>query len=768
MTIATSPSEVYYFSRHTTIIGVGKLRVTALDPATGKQVNHYLLNTEAEPSVADGGTAVLTWSEKPFKVLKIHVLGTTKISSLTIENSGGEEIEDVAVHSPTGGETLPHFLVHIRTSKKHWADIYHLDLKSGDVVKAYSLPAVGETGVFATSTIDANVYFTRITETEVSLYSSASHGMLGRWPRPRKGLQQSLISQGKPSHAVAEVVSRGTAGFAIRVAETSTAGEWTLIRNGEMVWSRPEMLAHVVAAAWVEDMVEGALAQELEAEVLANSFDAYIHRVKRHARDVQHFPQWLQTVPLRMFSSFFASKAPGDKEILGSKTLIVGTDRLQVLALDAGNAGAIIWSHTVPQVDGVTRTFTQIQVDNGLATIHINDGSVGLVLNVTDGAVTDINNQAPLLKSTGEIAGGLGAQTVLVQENGIPKVIGQPISDPPAEGNIIVTIDDDSQAVGWSTGQSASKLWSFSPGLGTKIVNAVSRPNHDPVASIGKVLGDRSVLYKYLSPNLALLTAVSSNTLTMYLIESITGAVLHTSTYSGVDMTSPIPSLMSENWFAYSFFGHNPSTSTKSYQLIISELYESEISNDRGQVSTSLNYSSFDPGAIMTPHVIQQAFTIAEPISHMAVTRTGQGITTRQLLCTLPNSNAIVGIPRHILDPRRPVDRDPTPAEAEEGLFRYTPFLDLDPKWYLTHAREVMGIKKIMSSPTLFESTSLVFAFGHDIFGTRVAPSMAFDVLGKGFNKLTLLGTVALLAIGVGILAPIVRKKQVEWRWKML
>ena len=97
---------------------------------------------------------------------------------------------------------------------------------------------------------------------------------------------------------------------------------------------------------------------------------------------------------------------------------------------------------------------------------------------------------------------------------------------------------------------------------------------------------------------------------------------------------------------------------------------------------------------------------------------------------------------------------------------RYTPVLELDPKWFLTHSREVMGIKKVMASPSLLESTSVVFAYGHDVFGTQITPSMAFDVLGKGFNKLQLVLTVVALAVGVMAIRPLVRKKTVEGRWK--
>jgi hypothetical protein len=347
--------------------------------------------------------------------------------------------------------------------------------------------------------------------------------------------------------------------------------------------------------------------------------------------------------------------------------------------------------------------------------------------------------------------------TVGVREDGSPVTAFDEVN------GFLVTTSADGRVLGWIAQDNKSPVWEFVPPSGQKVIYATARPAHDPVASIGKVLGDRSVLYKYLNTNLALVTAVNekTNTASFYLLDGVSGKVLHATTQSGVDTTQPIASAMSENWFAFSFWGDVDSneSSAKGYQLVISELYESPFPNDRGPLDAANNYSSLHSSVESPPlpHVISQAFMIPEPISHMTVTQTRQGITTRQLLCTLPSSNSIVGIPRPVLDPRRPVDRDATAAETEEGLFRYAPYFDFDGKWYLSHARDVAGIKEVLSRPTLLESTSLIFAFGSDIYGTRATPSQAFDVLGKSFSKLQLVLTVVALGVGVAILAPMVR-----------
>ena len=334
-----------------------------------------------------------------------------------------------------------------------------------------------------------------------------------------------------------------------------------------------------------------------------------------------------------------------------------------------------------------------------------------------------------------------------------------------------MTASYDGRVLGWATSNNKAPVWEFVPPSGQKVIHAVSRPAHDPVASIGKVLGDRSVLYKYLNSNLALVSAVNEKeqTASFYLLDGVSGKVLHAVTQAGVDHTQPIASTISENWFAYSFFGDAVTeSSAKGHQLVVSELYESPVANDRGPLDAAGNYSSLHSNtgdSLPLPHVVSQAFIITEPITHMAVTQTRQGITTRQLICTLPDSQSIVAIPRPVLDPRRPVDRDPTSAEAEEGLFRYAPFLDFDGKWHLTHSRDVSGIQTVLSQPTLLESTSLIFAFGGDIFGTRATPSQAFDVLGKSFSKLQLVLTVVALAFGVAFLAPMVRSSLIHYNF---
>ncbi|KIW38286.1 uncharacterized protein PV06_09264 [Exophiala oligosperma] len=766
--IVTSGKHVYYISKSHGLLAGSKARVVTLDSVSGHEVDSSSVAVDSEALGTNGQLAAgsgssfpfLLTSEKPYKSIKFSLLGNSKPVTLALEDKG-DEIERVSVHYPCHPAAAAHFLLHVQGKKRHWAEVYHVNTKSGDVKKAYSLPTTEEHSTFAATNNDASVYFVRSTETEVLLYSSESHGQLGRWQR-----SSVLIPRdGYPAYAIAEVVSRGKASHAVRVAELSTKGVWSLIRNGEAQWARPEMLAYVNIAAWAEDEGPDALAEELDLELSVNPLTAYIHRLKRHLLDLQHLPEYLQALPAAILTPSPDAESSARKSLVGTKTVVVGTSRKELIALDASNGGVVKWQQdlTAQMADGIE--MKSITVTEGRVSAYFSDGSL-MVLNATEGTLIEHQRGSIPIVDLVQVPGSTAGAVIKIDSHGIPHPATDFAPSHPIEGNVVVTIDGDGKAFGWTIGSTVKKTWTLQPQAGFKISRAVARAEHDPVASIGKVLGDRSVLYKYLSPNIALLIAQSESSLTVYLINAVTGAVLHTSTHQGVLPQTETPAVISENWYAYSFTSQDPATSALSSQIIISELYESSTANDRGALAARSNYSTFGPDAGVEPHVISQAFTIGQPISHLAVSQTSQGITSRQLLATLPESNAVVGIPREILDARRPVDRDPTSTEREEGLMRYSPVLEFDPRWFLTHSREVMGIKKVTASPSLLESTSVVFAFGHDVFGTQITPSMAFDILGKGFNKPQLVLTVVALAAGVMAVRPLVRKKTVDGRWK--
>ncbi|GME28890.1 Quinonprotein alcohol dehydrogenase-like protein [Neofusicoccum parvum] len=754
--ISTSATAVYSISLHSTMLGGLKIKVTALNPLSGQKVDQYTLSSESEVSTADDilfvgantASPLLAWTDKSYKSLKVNIIGTKGISTFSIENNSGEEIQKVVLHAPHSINSLPHFLVHYQTASRHWAEVYHADLKAGSISKAYDLPKLAGQGAFATSTTDANVYFTRITPEEVLVVSSASHGILGRWPVKNAVFDDSVY----PLHAVSEVAVRDGSASAVRSTIYLSNGNWDLLRNGELTWSRPEVLSGALDAIWVDFPTEESLAQELEIETHQSVLAAYVHRVKRHLKDLEHLPDFLQTLPNRFLPHDSASDVldKAQRDTFGlNKPVVVATESGRFLAV---SGGSVIWNHDVlelPHGQKVEEVELEVNTKGQIAAVF-----------------PQLSRHVLLNATTGHLIRSVPLKLAL-------ELDAEEATSAPEEAEFTYKIVDGEIKGFWSGSELA---WRFAPTAGERIISVTPRPADDPVASIGKVLGDRRVLYKYLNPNLVLVSAVADSTgvLSVYLLDGVSGALLWQATHEGVDTTQTIAGALSENWVTYSFtLGSSFEVPSKGHQLVVAEFFESTLPNDRGPFGAASNYSAIRPfagvvGESAKPHVLSQTYHIPEPISHMAVTQTAQGITSKWLLVTLPQSNSIVGIPRQILDPRRPVGRDPTPEEAAEGLMRYTPVIEFNPAQYLNHKREVLGIKKVITSPALLESTSLVFAYGLDVFGTRVSPSFAFDILGKGFNRLQLLATVAALFVGVLFVAPLVRRKQINARWQIV
>jgi hypothetical protein len=207
-----------------------------LSPITGKKLDQYTLSSDTEISSRDhivfagANTAapVLAWTDKDYKMLKVNIIGTKTVASF--DTPGRSPIEQIVLHAPGHVNSQPHFLVEYQTYFGHSAEVFHVDLKKNSVSKAYSLPELQVKGTFAISTTDANVYFVRVTEDEVSIISSVSHGVLGRWPTARS----PALAGAYPVHAASEVVVKSGVATAARSA--------VLFSNGQSSWRKLRLL----------------------------------------------------------------------------------------------------------------------------------------------------------------------------------------------------------------------------------------------------------------------------------------------------------------------------------------------------------------------------------------------------------------------------------------------------------------------------------------------------------------------------------------------
>lgn len=772
--VSTNIDKVFVISLHGNLLSYS-LKVTVLDTLTGKRLDEISIGTKGdvknEQDVmfvgANSAAPIVAWADDSLTKLRVNVLGTKNIQEFPL----AAETTAVEIHAPHLAQSQSHFLVLSKTKVGTKADVYHIDLKSHAIKKAYELPHLAGSGAVSTSSDGANVYFTRITENEMILVSSNAPGVLARWDLKTGNYTAGLV------HGVAEVIKKSGDDYAVRAAAVTDADDWVLLRNGESGWLRPEGMSAAVAATWAEIPESEDLVKSLEAEAHDNPVSAYVHRVKRHFDDLQYLPDYLASIPQRLMSGIFGtevSKKDGlFRDSFGfNKIVVLATRRGRVYGINSGDHGKMLWTQKAQTLGlGEFWDVKGMDIDDakGYVTIRGAQGEYTIIKTESGKVIESMPPGSwPPVQSTVSVDTPSGNFLLSVGLDG--KVGDIPATWAPQQTVVVQGADGELKGLKFVVEGAQSHeetVWTLALPSSQRIATTAARQAHDTVASIGRVLGDRRVKYKYLNPNTMVVAAKDdvASTIITYLLDTVSGQILSTATYEGVDTGKPVHCAMSENWFACSFFGQyalreNPAQALKGYQLVVSDLYESELANDRGPLGDAANFSSLEPVDLPTgpalPSITSQTYILGAPISALAVTETRQGISSRQLLAYLPESHGIYGIPRMLLEPRRVVGRDPTPIEAEEGLMKYHPAIEVDPKLVITHERDVIGIEKIITAPAIVESTCLVLAFGIDVFGTRVAPSFVFDILGKGFNKVTLIATVAALMAGVMALGPIV------------
>lgn len=774
--VSTDITNIYVVSLHGTASSYN-LKINSLDIVTGSRVDSYNVGSKGDVQKAEdvmfvganSAAPILAWTNAEAKKLTVNVLGSKSKQDFTMP----ADTYWVQIHAPHLTQSQPHFLVHMRTQSGNKAEVYHINLKSSQISKAYELPSRPGFDAFATSSDGANVYFTRITEDEVTIVSSDSDAVIARWPYEAPQGDTEIV------HAAAEVVKKaGGEGFAVRAAATTFGDDWKMIRNGQNDWSRPEGLTGAVAAIYADIPISENLAKVLEQEAHSNPLSAYIHRLTRHANELLGLPDYLASLPSRFIKGLAGDDKLTQEQALRhdsfgfNKIAVVATRRGRMYGLSTGNGGAVVWSKKMfsPQPGKPIEIKGFMTEDDKPTAVAIGSQGELVIFEVLTGHA--LHNRAPNgipIASTAVVSGSGGRFMLPFGED------GKPIGAVPPEiaplSTIVVRHGDVLKGVKLvdQAGEVVTtEIWQFQILPGQKIVEIAMPAAHDPVASIGRVLGDRRVSYKYLNANILVLAVhdAATSVLSVRLIDSVSGQLLASQSYPGVDAEKPISCAVAENWYACTFFGQytlsdGTERSIKGYQVVATDLYESPEANDRGPLGDSEKFSSLNPVDTPTgpplPWVVSQSFVISQPITSLSVTQTRQGIANRQLLAYLPEAHGVAGIARQFFDARRPVGRDPTPAEMEaEGIFRYSPSLEIDPRSMLSHEFDVIGVEKIITTPALVESTSLILAYGIDVFGTRVTPSGMFDILGKGFNKPTLILTVVALFGGVMFLAPMV------------
>lgn len=173
-------------------------------------------------------------------------------------------------------------------------------------------------------------------------------------------------------------------------------------------------------------------------------------------------------------------------------------------------------------------------------------------------------------------------------------------------------------------------------------------------------------------------------------------------------------------------------------------------------------FSSYTDGE---PQKEEQSFTFPLAISSLEVSSTDMGISSKDLLVGT-TGNQLYAMPRKFFDARRPL-KQPTPEEQEAGVMQYHPVLPLIPTQMLSYNRTIAGLHSIKAVPAGgLESTSLVLAYGIDLFFTRSAPSKTFDMLPEDFDYAFLIMTVGGLGVAAAAAMMASKRNDVNMLWR--
>lgn len=235
----------------------------------------------------------------------------------------------------------------------------------------------------------------------------------------------------------------------------------------------------------------------------------------------------------------------------------------------------------------------------------------------------------------------------------------------------------------------------------------VAYPTRDEIVqSLCTILGDESLLLKYVNPHLAVVVTMSTEekqsatklsssieksqgtktgkprgvgdsataepeseevpNLFVNLVDTVSGRVLHRASHLNADPSRDVVAMISENWILYTFVN----AKTRRTELGVLTLHEGMVHNKALSLFSSpeqtTTFSSFDTRE-SKPIVLAKTYTFPKAITALGATATRGGISSRKIIVASADGK-ITAIDRHMLETRRPMG-EVKAIEKKEGLF---------------------------------------------------------------------------------------------------
>jgi ER membrane protein complex subunit 1 len=126
----------------------------------------------------------------------------------------------------------------------------------------------------------------------------------------------------------------------------------------------------------------------------------------------------------------------------------------------------------------------------------------------------------------------------------------------------------------------AFQAWTFSPPPGVDVRSITPVPRAEPVASFGKVLGNRTTMYKFVNPRMTAVVLAGPNPVRpsceVAVLDGAKGTVLYRRVLPTAGAGCEVKLAISENWMVYHFWDGEDSrgTGSKGWRLVSVEFYE--------------------------------------------------------------------------------------------------------------------------------------------------------------------------------------------------
>lgn len=305
-----------------------------------------------------------------------------------------------------------------------------------------------------------------------------------------------------------------------------------------------------------------------------------------------------------------------------------------------------------------------------------------------------------------------------------------------------------------------------------KIVAVAQPSTSEVVDKPAYILGDKSLLYKYVNPHLLVIATEATTTTTttsattegsssstetltsvrIAVIDAATGTTLHQALHRHSSGAAHVA--VSENWLVYQIWNIKEFR----YEFVATEFYEPSFFDFNDAVAYDLYHAPL-------PDVLSQSYIFPTGVSAMTVSQTRHGVSSKWLIVASTDGR-IVAIDRRFIDPRRPLLAAYTPEHKEEGLLVYNATIPIIPRNVLSHYHRVENVRGMLAVPSKLESTSLLFCYGLDLFFTRIAPSKTYDVLSPEFNHPVLIISMVVLVVASVVTSRMANAKDLQRQWK--